>query len=83
MLKEFVNNHNSLKDIPVGTLIDKLKSSAVFDDSNSISKAVEVAEKAHSGQRRITGEPYICHPLRCALILLYIGIKDIDIYLHK
>ena len=31
--------------------------------SDRIKRAVEVAKKAHEGQLRKTGEPYIIHPL--------------------
>ena len=39
------------------------------DDINFIKKAFELANKAHSGQKRATGEPYIFHPLSVAYIL--------------
>lgn len=32
-------------------------------------RSYEVANQAHEGQTRLTGEPYICHPLSVALIL--------------
>lgn len=34
-----------------------------------IRNAYDLANEAHSGQTRLTGEPYICHPLSVALIL--------------
>lgn len=34
-----------------------------------VRRAYELANFAHSGQNRLSGEPYICHPLSVALIL--------------
>ena len=34
-----------------------------------IQRAYSYAQKAHSGQKRISGEPYIIHPVEVALIL--------------
>ena len=39
------------------------------DDMSMIEKACRVAEKAHRGQARKSGEPYIIHPLCVGLIL--------------
>lgn len=39
--------------------------------------AIEIAEKAHSGQKRKSGEPYIIHPLSVAATLIDWGM-DID-----
>ena len=39
------------------------------DDISMIAKAYEVASKAHEGQVRKSGEPYIIHPLNVAIIL--------------
>ncbi|KAJ1450620.1 hypothetical protein M885DRAFT_531960 [Pelagophyceae sp. CCMP2097] len=46
-------------------------STSYFDAArrSKISQAVAFAEKAHSGQRRKSGEPFIIHPLETALIL--------------
>jgi GTP pyrophosphokinase/guanosine-3',5'-bis(diphosphate) 3'-pyrophosphohydrolase len=39
------------------------------DQIAGVHRAYELANKAHEGQLRLTGEPYICHPLSVALIL--------------
>lgn len=39
-------------------------------DCQSIERAYEFAEKAHSSQKRASGEPYISHPTQVALILM-------------
>ncbi len=39
-----------------------------------IERAYEVAERAHSGQLRKSGDPYITHPLAVALILAELGL---------
>ncbi|MCR4798601.1 MAG: bifunctional (p)ppGpp synthetase/guanosine-3',5'-bis(diphosphate) 3'-pyrophosphohydrolase [Lachnospiraceae bacterium] len=39
------------------------------DDISMIEKAYQVADKAHQGQVRHSGEPYIIHPLCVAIIL--------------
>ena len=39
------------------------------DDISMIEKAYELARKAHEGQKRKSGEPYIIHPLDVAIIL--------------
>ncbi|KIR01946.1 GTP pyrophosphokinase, (p)ppGpp synthetase I [Lachnospiraceae bacterium TWA4] len=39
------------------------------DDLSLVHKAYELADKAHEGQLRKSGEPYIIHPLHVAIIL--------------
>ncbi len=39
------------------------------DDISQIEKAYAIANKAHEGQKRKSGEPYIIHPLCVAIIL--------------
>ena len=39
-------------------------------DCQSIERAYEFAEKAHSSQKRASGEPYISHPTQVAMILM-------------
>lgn len=43
-------------------------------DAEVISRAYEVSEKAHTGQKRDGGEPYITHPMRVASSLIKIGM---------
>ena len=38
-------------------------------DISMIKKAYQIASKAHEGQKRKSGEPYIIHPLCVAIIL--------------
>ena len=41
-----------------------------------IQKAMDVAVAAHNGQRRHSGEEYICHPLNVACILVEMGMDS-------
>ena len=50
-------------------LIQKLKKYHPSDDISMIEKAYTVAQEAHEGQRRKSGEPYIVHPLCVSIIL--------------
>ncbi|MBQ3296855.1 bifunctional (p)ppGpp synthetase/guanosine-3',5'-bis(diphosphate) 3'-pyrophosphohydrolase [Candidatus Saccharibacteria bacterium] len=45
-------------------------------DSDRIKRAIEVATKAHEGQLRKTGEPYIIHPLAVKKILEEWGMDE-------
>ncbi|HEV2614023.1 MAG TPA: bifunctional GTP diphosphokinase/guanosine-3',5'-bis pyrophosphate 3'-pyrophosphohydrolase [Gammaproteobacteria bacterium] len=50
-------------------LKDELSQYLNTDHVTLIEKAFHVAEKAHKGQKRQSGEPYITHPLAAATIL--------------
>lgn len=50
-------------------LISRVKKYHPSDDISMIAKAYNIAEKAHEGQFRKSGEPYIIHPLNVAIIL--------------
>ncbi len=51
-------------------LAEKIKASEKPYDLEKITQAYKVAEKAHEGQKRTSGDPYITHPLAVASILL-------------
>ncbi len=48
-------------------------------DTTLITRAYEVAEVAHRGQSRRSGDPYIQHPVAVATILADLGLDDITI----
>lgn len=50
-------------------LIEKIKVYHPSDDFSLIEKAYHLADDAHQGQKRKSGEPYIIHPLCVAIIL--------------
>ena len=52
-------------------LISRVKKYHPSDDISLIEKAYQVAARAHEGQVRKSGEPYIIHPLYVAIILSY------------
>ncbi len=59
------------------SLINKLKT--YKDDLSLVRKAFEFASLSHEGQRRISGEPYIIHPLEVAIILTDFYMDDVTI----
>lgn len=50
-------------------LIEVLKEYLPDEQLTQVEKAYQLASKAHSGQYRLSGEDYICHPVSVALIL--------------
>ena len=54
----------------------KLQESSKGFDIKRLEKAYEFAEKAHKGQRRKSGEPYLVHPVAVAEILFDIGADE-------
>ena len=58
----------------VDTLIRTVRMHHPKADIGLIERAYTVAERAHEGQKRKSGEPYITHPLAVAQILADLGI---------
>ena len=44
------------------------------EHQQKISEVLDFATKKHEGQRRVSGEPYITHPIAVANILLDLGM---------
>ena len=67
-------------DVKMPITYEDLKQSLVDSgrpyDFDMIDRAYALAEKAHGGQRRRSGEPYICHPLSVASILVELGMDS-------
>jgi len=61
--------------------LNKIIGKPTFNDSDRIliNKAFKVAEKAHSGQKRFSGEPFITHPLSAAYFLSELGLDSTTI----
>ena len=47
--------------------------------TDRIERAFDVAAKAHAGQMRLSGEPYIRHPVAVATIVARLGLDDVTI----
>ncbi|MEN6460078.1 MAG: bifunctional (p)ppGpp synthetase/guanosine-3',5'-bis(diphosphate) 3'-pyrophosphohydrolase [Syntrophomonas sp.] len=61
------------------TIIARIKKYDANANVALIEKAYEYAETAHMGQKRISGEPYIIHPVEVALILTEIEMDTSSI----
>ena len=55
-------------------LLAVLRASDKVYDIDKIERAYQVADKAHGGQVRKSGDPYISHPLSVAIILVGMGM---------
>lgn len=55
-------------------LLAALRASDKVYDLDKIERAYQVADKAHGGQVRKSGDPYISHPLSVAIILVGMGM---------
>ena len=58
----------------IDPLLRALRANHPKADTGLIVRAYEVAEKAHEGQMRKSGEPYITHPVAVATILAELGM---------
>ena len=63
-LGEFISPEELFED-----LISRVRKYHPSDDISMIEKAYKIADEAHHGQVRKSGEPYIIHPLYVAIIL--------------
>lgn len=57
------------KDVEFKHLIDTIHSYLPKAKCDDVTKAYQLAEEAHKDQRRVSGKPYILHPLAVAQIL--------------
>src|SRR5512146_2664436 len=59
----------SLTAIPLENLLEQLPDNYSLADREVIQRAYRVAEEAHRGQKRQSGEPYVNHGMTVASIL--------------
>lgn len=57
-----------------GKLITLVRENMTENDVSLVEKAYFIAKKAHEGQFRFSGEPYIIHPVSVAIILYNLGM---------
>ncbi|MFA0757449.1 MAG: hypothetical protein PVTTEEND_001935 [Candidatus Fervidibacter sp.] len=61
------------------TLLQRVQNLRPDADIERIAHAYRFAEWAHSGQTRLSGEPYITHPCHVALIVTDLGLDEASI----
>ena len=59
-----------------GLLEEKIKKSGKKYDIDRIKTAFDMAQQAHGDQKRVSGEPYIVHPVEVACILVELGMDS-------
>ena len=65
-----------LKTVDPDEIFANLVNSISHFDTNSLRSAYELAKNAHKDQKRVSGEPYIPHPLFVAKYLSEIGMDN-------
>lgn len=71
---------NTVKDVfetpedALNALLEIMGKNCSEDELLDLKKAYEIAGSAHEGQKRLSGEPYIMHPLSVAMILARLGM---------
>ncbi|MEA2446404.1 MAG: diphosphokinase / guanosine-3,5-bis(diphosphate) 3-diphosphatase [Actinomycetota bacterium] len=60
-------------------LLKQVKAKRPKASTKKIERAYQMAEEAHAGQRRLSGDPFISHPLAVATILAELGMDEATI----
>lgn len=76
MLRNYEVNSIFSKTITLESLQEKIDSYNPYSDRELIKKAYDFSVDAHSGQSRLSGEPYIIHPLSVAHIVADLRMDD-------
>lgn len=63
----------------IDTLISAIEAYKPDADLDIVRRSYEFAEESHRGQKRLSGEPYIVHPLEVALNLTRLHMDEITI----
>ncbi|MBQ6974983.1 MAG: bifunctional (p)ppGpp synthetase/guanosine-3',5'-bis(diphosphate) 3'-pyrophosphohydrolase [Selenomonadaceae bacterium] len=72
-------NDKDKKPVTIDSIKEAIKSYLPNADFEKIDRAYLVAEEGHRGQVRVSGEPYILHPLNVAEILTELQLDDATI----
>ncbi len=60
----------------IEVLKENLQKTGRLYDMEMIKTAYQMAEEAHRGQKRLSGEPYVIHPIAVACILVDLGMDN-------
>ena len=63
----------------VDLLLDAYLERHPNDTAERVEMAYRLAEEAHAGQVRKSGEPYVSHPLAVAHIVVELGLDDVSV----
>lgn len=74
--KVLVENETFHKEQELDNFMTLVKSYLPANQCKEIIRAFELADKAHATQFRVSGEPYIMHPLAVATILAHLQIDE-------
>ena len=77
--KALVEQSTFNKEKALAEFMEYIHTYLTDDECNQVLKAFELADKAHEGQLRASGEPYIMHPLAVADILAHLQIDHITL----
>ncbi len=81
-MKDILKSTNRTFETPEECLQEILRligSECTDDEICHVKRAYQIAADAHEGQKRLSGEPYIMHPLSVALILASLGMDEASI----
>ena len=65
--------------VEVAPLVERFRGREARSQAAMITRAYEIGRDAHSGQTRISGEPYMTHPLAVAKIVADLGLDAVTI----
>ncbi len=81
-MKDLKHGTNTVCTSPeecMNALLERIKDSYSNAEVELVKKAYSIAAGAHEGQVRLSGEPYITHPLSVAMILVKLGMDEASV----
>ncbi len=81
-MKDILKSTNRTFESPeecMREILKLIRSDCSENEICHVRRAYEIASEAHDGQKRLSGEPYIMHPLSVALILASLGMDEASI----
>jgi GTP pyrophosphokinase len=57
------------REVRINDLVERVQSYHPTADVETIRRAYDFSAKVHKGQRRLSGEPYLIHPMAVAGII--------------